>query len=342
MPGFVTATASATAPPPAAASDQPAGRTRITPNLFSIPFGLTGLAAAWATAHQFAAIAAWPGDVLWILAAVVWLTVLVLYVRDAHGRLAAELRDPIFAPFLSLALIAPMLMGAALSEHWHGPGQVIGELFLAGTFLLGGWTTGTWILEDMTLAQWHPGYFLPTVAGGLLSSEVAAGLGHHRLAELLFGYGVISWLVLGSILLVRLFTVPMVPAPLIPTLAIEVAPPVVAGNAWFALNGGHVDGVALGLAGYALLMVMVQLRLIPLYRTVPFGPAFWAFSFSYAAVFTDAIRWLTVEHPAHARTWTTVLLIVATLALASLAVRTIVALSRRSFLPRPPAARPAA
>ena len=69
-----------------------------------------------------------------------------------------------------------------------------------------------------------------------------------------------------------------------------------AGNAWFAINGVRVDDLALGLAGYAVLMVIVQLGLIPAYRTVPFGPGWWSFSFPYAATVGNAILWLAAEH----------------------------------------------
>ena len=118
-------------------------------------------------------------------------------------------------------------------------------------------------------------------------------------------------------------------------MAIEMAPPVVAGAAWFLINGGRIDGVALGLAGYAILMAMVQLRLIPLYRTVPFGPGWWAFSFSYAAVFAVGIQWLAVEGVPQQRLLTYVLLAVVTAVIGVLAARTASALAHRRYLPRP-------
>ena len=97
-----------------------------------------------------------------------------------------------------------------------------------------------------------------------------------------------------------MFVEPRLPGPLLPTMAIQMAPPAVAGVAWFAINGDQADGLALALAGYAVLMAMVQLRLVPLFRTAPFGPAWWAFSFCYAAVFLDAIHWLSAEDVSHA------------------------------------------
>src|SRR3977135_1197891 len=53
-----------------------------------------------------------------------------------------------------------------------------------------------------------------------------------------FGIGIICWLLLGSILLNRLFFRPSLPAALVPTLAIEAAPPAVAGGAYYAITSG--------------------------------------------------------------------------------------------------------
>ncbi len=138
---------------------------------------------------------------------------------------------------------------------------------------------------------------------------------------------------------------PALPAALYPTLAIEAAPPAVAGNAYWSMSGGRLDTIALMLAGYAALMIGVQLRLVPQYRRLTFSPGFWAFTFSYAAVAGLAVRWLAAEHPAGhvALIYLTAGAITAGVLL--IAVRTLVALARGSFLPPVPASespRPAA
>jgi tellurite resistance protein TehA-like permease len=68
--------------------------------------------------------------------------------------------------------------------------------------------------------------------------------------------GDVSWSVLSPIVRLRLFTSPALPVPLRSTLAIELAPPVIAKIAWFELNAGQVDPIAFILAGYAFLMVL--------------------------------------------------------------------------------------
>jgi tellurite resistance protein len=309
---------------------------RLTANLFGLPFGLCGLAQCWSTAGTLQGVPAWPGLTLWVLAGFAWLITLVGYVTNvvATGRLSTELSDPTFAPFTALIAIVPMLIGVALASYQPAAGAV---LFIAGlifTVLLGGWLTGGWILQDISLAQWHPGYFLPTVAGGLVAAGGSAALGYDSLAMLMFGYGAVSWLVLGSILMLRLFTQPALSTPLIPTMAIELAPPVVAGSAWFAMNGNRPDAIAYLLAGYGILMVAMQVRLIPAYRRVPFGPGAWAYAFSYAAAVTVAVRWLAAVEVDQQVAVTYTLLAAITLAIGLLSSMTIRRLVRRSYLPR--------
>jgi hypothetical protein len=129
-----------------------------------------------------------------------------------------------------------------------------------------------------------------------LPGGASAVLGFTTLSHVLFGLGATSFVLLGSIISQRLYVVPSLPPPLLPTVAIELAPPMVAGNAWFAINGGRVDTPAAILGGPALLMLLVQVRLIPMYRRATFGPGFWAFSFPFAAAVTYGVDWLAAEH----------------------------------------------
>ncbi|WP_432563016.1 SLAC1 family transporter [Kineococcus sp. SYSU DK003] len=326
----------------AIAGDQPSTRIRLTPNLFGTSFGLSGLAAAWTAAGDTLGLPGWPAGVLWAVAAAVHVVVLVAYLTDAliHRRLRADVDDPTLGPFTALGAIPLLLLGAELARHSRGVGEVVVVVGAVATLLLGAWLTGGWILRPHDLERWHPGYFLPSVAGGLVAANATARLGWDTIAVVLFGYGAVSWLVLGSILLVRLFTRPALPAALLPTMAIEVAPPVVASNAWFAINGGRSDLVVLLLAGYGVFMALVQLRLLPLYAKSTFGPGFWSFSFSYAALASTVLTWLRIQSPTGAQFWTVVVLAALTLGYALLVARTAVALVRGRYLVRVPVAQP--
>ncbi|MCF3961880.1 TDT family transporter [Streptomyces fuscigenes] len=315
---------------------------RIPLNLFGMAFGLAGLGGSWIAAARTGDIPVDVGRALLALAALVWLLTLAAYARYAlavRGAFLADLRDPVLGPFSSLAVITPMLLSAeGLNLFWPGGATVFVDVFLGLTVVLGGWLTGQWIYGEMDLATVHPGYFLPTVAGGLIASASATQVHQVRLGEFMLGLGAVCWLIVGSVILVRLLGRPLPAPPLLPTVAIEVAPAPVATLAWFGLNGDRMDAVVAGLAGYGVLMVVAQLRLIAVYRKLPFVPGFWSFTFSWAAVATVTIRWIELGRPAGHLVWTCLVLAAITVLVGSVAVRTCLALARRDLLPPRPAA----
>lgn len=314
---------------------RPGPRYLLTANLFAVPFGLCGLAQCWTAAHDLGITPMWPAAAVWILGAVAWLMVAVAFFSRRHTvrALNRELADPTSGPFVALLPIAPMMLGAALAKVAPPVGHAVFWIALVITVAVGGWLSGQWIVSGAPLVRWHPGYLLPTVGGGLIASAIAARLGHHALAQVLFGYGLFSWIVLGTVVFTRLFTQPALPLLLQSTLAIELAPPAVAGQAWFELNGGRADPVALLLAGYGVLMALTQLRLFPLYRAIPFGPPWWGFSFPYAAAVAYLIRWLAAENASAPAFSTGLLLTVITASIGYLLLRSVIAISRHRFSP---------
>ncbi|MEU5644126.1 SLAC1 family transporter [Streptomyces milbemycinicus] len=306
------------------------------PRIFAMAFGLAGLGGTWVTAGQAGHVPVVVGRALMGLAAVVWLVSVGWYLRyvcGGRGRLRADLEDPVASPFASLALIAPMLLAAqGLAPYSLTAGRVLVDVFLVLTVLFGGWLTGQWICRPMDLDRMHPGYYLPTVAGGLVACASAAKVGQTRLAEVMFGFGVICWFILGSMIGGRLFHRPRLPAPLLPTMAIEVAPAAIASVAYFALDKGRVDFIAAGLAGYGLLMVLVQLRLIPLYARLRFSVGTWAFTFSWAVVATTTLHWIDAGKPAGHLVYTYLVLAAITVLIGAIAARTVLALARGELL----------
>ena len=308
----------------------------LTANLFAVPFGLAGLAQAWSAVTQLAGASDWPANALWIVAALTWLITAVAYLTNvaAQHRWKTELSDPTFGPFTALIVIVPMQLSVPLAEQARGAGEVVFGCSVTLVVLAGAWMTGDWIADDGDLRRWHPGYYLPTAAGGLLAGGASAALGFVTLSHVLFGLGITAFVLLGSIIQLRLFNAPTLPPPLLPTIAIDFAPPVVAGNAWFAINGGKVDIPAAILAGLAVLLLLVQVRLIPLYARAPFGPGFWAFSFPTAAAVTFGVHWLAAEHVHGATGLAYALVGVLTAGFALLAARTVTGLIDGTFLPR--------
>lgn len=331
-----------TAPPDSTKPSHAAGNghglpgTRIPPNLFAIPFGIASLADVWSAAAPVLGTSRWVPNALDILAGVVLITVGALYLAQGPRRVLEDLRDQIDSPFVSLAVITPMPLSAALADYTLSVAQVLVGVFLALTVLFGGWLTGQWIVGEIDRDALHPGYFLPTVAGCLVGAFAAAEVHWRGVAEASFGIGIVCWFLFGSLTLDRLFVQPGLPAPLVPTLAIEIAPPAVAGIAYYSITGGATDMVATALAGYTILMALVQLRLVPQYTKLRFSPALWAFTFAYAAAGTYALLWIAAKHPPGATAYAAVVTGLTTLLIGSIFVRSALAVARGSFLhPRP-------
>jgi tellurite resistance protein len=307
---------------------------RIPPNLFGVAFGIAGLAEAWQASESTLGTPQAVPDAISILATCVWLAMMAGYLAQGRRQVIADLKDQVLAPFVAVAPITAMLLSTSLARYALGAGQVLVAIFLAITIALGGWLTGQWVLGGIDQDSLHAGYFLPTVAGGLVGAFAAAQVHFHSVAEASFGIGVLCWALLGSLVLNRLFFRPRLAGALFPTMAIELAPPAVAGVAYFAITGGATGPVAEALAGYAVLMALVQLRLLPVYARLRFTPGNWAFTFSYAAAATDALDWTALKRPPGAATYATAVVAFITIFILAIGVRTGVAVARHQFLPK--------
>ena len=115
----------------AAAQPRVPARHRISANLFGIPLGFAGLAQCWTLADHLGTAPAWPGDVLWVITAGVWLLVATAYFGLHHRPLdlARELGDPTVGPFVAVSAIVPMLLGGALARQLpdRGPDRIPGR-----------------------------------------------------------------------------------------------------------------------------------------------------------------------------------------------------------------------
>jgi hypothetical protein len=182
------------------------------------------------------------------------LTVLPAF-SDSHEHLQGSSRDQ--PPYPTQPVRAPAWWLAGLAGAWRAISPVLGTPRLV------------------------PDVVAPMAAmllSAALAGYAAAEAGLHRLGEASFGIGAIRWLVLGSIVLNRLMFRRWLPDPLVPTLAIEIAPPAVAGLAYFALHGTVADLPACALGGYTVLMALAQLCLLPRYLRLTFSAGFWAFT----------------------------------------------------------------
>lgn len=299
--------------------------TRIPLNFFGMGFGLAGLATAWRIAVELGLAPHWVSDTLTAVATLVWAISCVLYLRYALTTRRAfirDLQDMTAGPFASLALITPLLLVAdGLAPYAHDLAVALTDIMAVAIVALGGWFTDVWMHGGVELDRLHPGYFLPTVAGGLVASASAAEVGQIRLAQVLLGLGLICWVIIGSMIMGRLIFRPPLPDALAPTMAIEIAPAAVASVAYLFSTGGRVDRFAAILAGYGLLMIAAQLPLLRRYLRLRFSLTTWAFTFSWAAVASTALFWIASGRPSDERIYSYLVLAAISLLIGGVAVR---------------------
>lgn len=266
------------------------------------------------------------------MAALVLAILAGLYAMQGLRQVLADLRDPVQAPFVLVSSLTAMILAAALARYSFTAGRALVVIFLAVTIAGGGWLTGQWIAGNLDAKSVHPGYYLPTVAGGLVGASMLAQVHLRALADASFGLGIVCWLLLGSVVLNRLLTARL-PTALVPTMAIELAPPAMAGVAYFALGGPGPNVIAYAIGGYAVLMALAQVRLIPIYARLRFSAGFWAFTFSYAIAATYALLWITRANPPGATGYAIAAITGITALIAAIAARTVVATVQGRFLP---------
>lgn len=310
---------------------------RIPPNLFAIPFGLTGLGVVWATMTKYDRAPRLVAEVLFAVAALVWLIVLVRYLQYAlahRDTVRADLTDTVSSPFTAVIVIVPLLL-AAQGVHPIAPvtGRVLTDVFLALTVVLGAWLTSQWMYGPLDLDRFHPGYLLPTVAGGMLGSAAASQVGEHQIALAAFGVGLVCWLSLGALVAGRLMFRPSLPVPLTPTLAIEIAPAATASIAWFALDGDRIDVVAAVIGGYGLFMVLAQARFVAKFAKLPFMPSTWSFTFTWSAAAATVLHWLNDNRPPAAGVYEYLTAAAITMLIGGVAIRTLIAVGQGRLLP---------
>ncbi|MCP2263084.1 hypothetical protein ACFQHV_22175 [Promicromonospora thailandica] len=302
------------------------GTRRLPLNFFGIAFGTAGLAGTWTTAGQLLDAPVAVGEALWAVAGLAWGFITIEYLRRPGGlrAVARDLHHPVLGPFAALVPAVGSLLSAHLFQ-WYPVASTIAVwtmLVLSATH--GAWFVSSVLSQPRDTTAIHGGYLLPTVAATLVASQSLATIGQRDVAIGLLAVGIMFWMLLASLLVVRYSTGPAVPPALFPTVAIFAAPPAVAGNAWWAISEGRYSIVDTVFAALMIALLVPHLFLLPVYTRTPFVIGFWATTFTVAASATYAIRLLTTATGGplgSALSW--LALLVATLVIGGIAVRSL-------------------
>jgi tellurite resistance protein len=257
-------------------------RIAVPTSFFGIVLGLAGLGGAWRVAGRVWQLPAVIGEALMLIAGIVWALVLALYAAKwiyAREEALRELEHPVQCCFVGLIGVATMLISVAVLPYSRSAAQIVFAIAAFFTLAFALWRTGILWHGGRDPGDTTPVLYLPTVGGAFVMATAAAALGHRDWGQLAFGAGLFSWLAIESVLLHRLYTATSMPAPLRPTLGIQLAPPTVGGVAYLSVTTGAPDLLAYAMLGYGLLQALLLLRLLPWIRQQPFAPSYWALTF---------------------------------------------------------------
>jgi tellurite resistance protein len=280
---------SSTMPESAAVAHAPARHSRLQffpISFFSVVMGLAGFAIAVQRAESILGLPGGAGQVLAWLAAAVFALLAGIYATKAmrfRQEVIKELAHPIklsFFPAISIGLILlSMALHAAAPRFAFGLFALGAVLQLSLTlFVLARWITHT-VFETQ---HSNPSWFIPVV-GNILVPLAAVDHGLPEVGWFFFSVGLVFWLVLQTIVFNRVIFHHPLPAKLVPTFFILMAPPAVGFLAYVKL-GGTVDGFARVLFYTALFTALLLLALARKFVGIKFFLSWWAYSFPVAAM----------------------------------------------------------
>lgn len=260
---------------------------------FGMVLGTIGAGFGWRYAATIWSITPLIGEGLVILAILIWTLLAIAFIYRLirfPSSVKHEIEHPLMGSYISLFPATAMLVAIGFVP-WCRPLSV--AMFITGAIIqlaYAAWqSAGIWRGKHPHDAT-TPGLYLPTVANNFISCMASGALGYHDLGILFLGAGIFSWLSLEPAILHRMRSHGEMPAPVRLSLGIQLAPSLVACNAWLAVNGGEADTFAKLLFGYGLLQLLFMIRLIPWYLKGPFNPSFWSFSFGLSALASTALH----------------------------------------------------
>jgi tellurite resistance protein len=253
---------------------------------YAIVMGMLGLTLATHAAEGAFGMEATASLAVLAVSVIIFAAVTVLYALKYFVHRAAvteEWSHPIKIAFFPTTSISILLLAIAAMPFSL---RVADTLWIIGAALQA-------ILTLSVIANWighrsfqpmhlGPAWFIPAV-GNVVVPVAGATLGYTELSWLFFSAGLIFWIVLLTLVMNRLIFHDPLPARLVPTLTILIAPPAVAFIAYYRLTG-DIDAFARILLNTGYVFAAVVATQIGKFGRLPFALSWWALSFPVAAL----------------------------------------------------------
>ncbi|BAO44179.1 SLAC1 anion channel family protein [Thiolapillus brandeum] len=255
-------------------------------SFFSMIMGMAGLAIAWEKAHQILEINPLLSHALLLATGAVFVVLIFIYsikILRYRQSVSAELHNPIKLNFFPAVSISLLLISIALLPIAPRMAEVLWGTGVGLHFLLTLYVMRVWIHhEHFEIHHINPAWFIPVV-GNVLVPIAGTHLGYYEISWFFFSIGIVFWIVLFTIIFYRVLFHPPMPAKLLPTLFILIAPPAVGFLSYIALTGEQ-DAFGRVLYYAALFLTILLVTQAGFFARLKFSLSWWAYSFPLAAM----------------------------------------------------------
>lgn len=301
---------------------------------FSIVMGLSGLTLALRRAVVVLALPAVAADAAMWLTAAVFAAIALFYLAKLirhPGAVRAEFRHPVKMSFAATASVSLVLLGTIFLHSLPTLSLTLWSVGAALHLAFTLYVLNEWLHQDrFEINHISPAWFIPVV-GNILVPIAGVAHGAEQLSWFSFSVGALFWLVLFTIIMYRMIFHHPLPARLLPTLFILIAPPAVGFVAYLQLTGG-LDAFGRVLYFSALFMTLLLAMQLPRFLRLRFYLSWWAYSFPMGAMTTASLAMAQLQPDAAGfRVLAWLLLGILTLLIAALTVRTVLAIRRREI-----------
>ena len=300
---------------------------------FAVVMGLAGLTIAWhraeATLELPLLISPW---LLGITVAVFAVLALIYTAKTLRFSAAvkAEFNHPIKLSFFPTISIGMILLSIALLPYRMDISFILWSVGSALHLLFTLYVLSAWIHHThFEIQHMNPAWFIPIVGNILVP---IAGVRHAspEISWFFFSIGLLFWLVLLTIIVYRMVFHQPLPAKLLPTLFILIAPPAVGFISWLQLNG-ELDAFGRILYYAATFLTLMLLTQAGRFVRLQFFLSWWAYSFPMAAITIATFLMYEQLHLPFFKWLAIVLLSLLTLIIGTLLFKTIQAIARKEI-----------
>jgi len=250
---------------------------------FAVVMGMLGLTLATHAAETAFGTSPIVSIIILAVSILIMIVVSAFYAAKALTRrcaVAAEWAHPIRIAFFPTISISVLLLATAFVPYSRDLATALWIIGAIGQGVLTLSVVANWI-GHRTFQTIHigPAWFIPAV-GNVVVPVAGAQLGFIEISWLFFSAGLVFWIVLLTLVMNRLIFHDPLPARLLPTLVILIAPPAVA----FMRLTGDLDAFARILLNSGYVFAAVVATQIGKFARLSFALSWWALSFPVAAL----------------------------------------------------------